>query len=158
MISCFLLKPFGLARFGGTLKVPPHSAFGTKTFPFSSWSSSVSKANDNEKHNAKYVENVFWFESELFCGLLLFKSFLPSLLTNSDLELADNERKRAAEFGRYVSNEADNSISGFRMPYFKWKDQKNKSIKHCFSMKKSFSHFYLQVAQLFASEAKPWAK
>lgn len=41
---------------------------------------------------------------------------LPSLLTNSDFELADNERNRAAEFGRYVSNEADNSINGLRVP------------------------------------------
>lgn len=40
IISCFLLKPLGLAKFGGTLKVPPHSAFGTKTFPFSSLLSS----------------------------------------------------------------------------------------------------------------------
>lgn len=49
---------------------------------------------------------------------MMFKSFLPSLLTNSDFELADNERNRAAEFGRYVSNEADNSINGFKIPYF----------------------------------------
>lgn len=27
MISCFLLKPFGLAKFGGTLNVPPHLIF-----------------------------------------------------------------------------------------------------------------------------------
>lgn len=47
MISCFLLKPFGFARFGGTLKVPPHSAFGTNTFPFSSSrSSSVEKQRE----------------------------------------------------------------------------------------------------------------
>lgn len=41
---------------------------------------------------------------------------LPSLLTNSVFELADNERNNAAEFGRYVSNDADSSIRGFKIP------------------------------------------
>lgn len=59
---------------------------------------------------------------------MMFKSFLPSLLTNSDFELADNERNRAAEFGRYVSNEADNSINGFKIPYFIWKEKSKTAI------------------------------
>lgn len=62
---------------------------------------------------------VWGFNSEKL--LVYHKNTLPSLLTKSDFELADNERKRAAEFGRYVSNEADNSINGFKMPCFKMK-------------------------------------
>lgn len=57
------------------------------------------------------------FDTVFSVGDSVRKAYLPSLLTNSDLELADNDRKRAAEFGRYVSNEADNSINGFKMPY-----------------------------------------
>lgn len=37
---------------------------------------------------------------------------------NSDFELAEAFLKRAAEFGRYVSSAADNSINGRIMPCF----------------------------------------
>lgn len=43
-------------------------------------------------------------------------TYLPSLLTSSDFELAESERNSAAEFGRKVSNEADSSINGFIIP------------------------------------------
>lgn len=42
---------------------------------------------------------------------------LPSLATNSDFELAESERNKAAEFGRNVSRLAESSINGFMIPW-----------------------------------------
>lgn len=42
---------------------------------------------------------------------------LPSFPTNSDFEFADTVRNKAAEFGLKVSSVADNSISGFIIPF-----------------------------------------
>lgn len=58
MISCFLLKPFGLAKFGGTLKVPPHSAFGTNTFPLFSSSRSSSVHHKRKRPKIKSIQTM----------------------------------------------------------------------------------------------------
>lgn len=85
MISCFLLKPFGLAKFGGTLKVPPHSAFGTNTLPLfsSSRSSSVStkkqKRNQNEKAFKQCGIIVCWISREFYCA---YRHYWPIRLLN----------------------------------------------------------------------------
>lgn len=48
---------------------------------------------------------------------------LPSLRMSSALELAEMLLKSAAEFGRYVSNVADSSISGLMIPWAEKNEQ-----------------------------------